>query len=380
MKTCAIVVAAGNGERMGGSTPKQYIKICDATILEHTIAALEKSELIDSIVVVINPEHLDFYKNITSNKDIYFIAGGKSRQESVKNALNFLKLKTPKNVIVHDAARPFVSLLEIDSVIRGLESHEVVELVAKCYDTVDYDGEILSREKLNFALTPQAFRFQTLCKLHEKYEGHKNTDDISLARKEGIEIATIVGSKLNFKITTTEDLNLSGVIMNQNYIIRTGFGYDVHQIELMKDSHVFLGGVKIKSDCKIIAHSDGDVVIHAIVDAILGSMSLGDIGHYFPPSEDEWKGASSSIFLKKCTELLKKNSAHINNIDVSIVAEAPKIKPHIDEMKLKLAEILEISQNQIGIKATTSEKLGFIGRREGVAAHAVATIRVKQVQ
>lgn len=378
MKTCVIIVAAGSGERIGGNIPKQYLKISDRSILEHTISAFEISKSIDEIVIAINPDHHQFYKNIKSNKKIYFINGGSTRQESVKNALEFLENKSPEKVLIHDAARPFINSDIIEQIVLELDTHKAVELVSKCVDTVEYDGNYIDRNRLRFAQTPQGFEFKTILKLHRDNTEVQYTDDISLTKKEAIKVKSIIGNRSNFKITTIDDFELATTLIDRNYMIRTGFGYDVHQIELKKHSKIYLGGVEMDSDYKIIAHSDGDVVIHAVVDAILGALSLGDIGHYFPPSEQKWKGASSSIFLSKCTELLRENSAFINNIDVSIVAESPKIKPHIDSMKLRLAEILEITQNQVGIKATTSENLGFIGRKEGVAAHAVATIRIKQ--
>lgn len=378
MSNCVVIVAAGSGKRLGSNIPKQYVQISGKSVLEHTISVFEESNLIDFIVVVVNAEHKTFYKNIKSSKQIFFVDGGATRQESVKNGLEFLESKNPTNVLIHDAARPFIKIGEIEKILTKLDSYEAVELVTSCVDTAEYEGILIEREKLKFAQTPQGFKFKTILEIHRKNSDSNSTDDISLAKKNGVRVSAVEGNRSNFKITTAYDLALAKILIESNYMIRTGLGYDVHQIQLKENSKIFLGGVEIDSEYEIIAHSDGDVVIHAIVDAILGSLSLGDIGHYFPPSEQKWKGASSEIFLSKCTELLRQHSATINNIDVSIVAETPKIKPHIEAMKLRLAEILEITQNQIGIKATTSEKLGFIGRKEGVAAHAVATIRVKQ--
>lgn len=385
MKNFVIIVAAGSGTRSGSEIPKQYVKVAGKSILEHTISVFEQSDKIDGIILVVNADHINFYKDTKSTKQIFFVIGGKTRQESVRNGLEFLSATNPDNVLIHDAARPFVKLQEVEEILKNLGFSSAVELVTYCADTAEYNGAYIDRNNLKFAQTPQGFNFKTILELHRNSsnlnatdENLNATDDISLAKTNGLKVSTIIGDKSNFKITTNDDLNLAKKIINSNYMIRTGFGYDVHQIELENNSKIFLGGISIDSEYKIIAHSDGDVVIHAIVDAILGALSLGDIGHYFPPSEQKWKGVQSSVFLSKCTELLKENHASINNIDVSIVAESPKIKPHIDSMKLRLAEILEISQNQIGIKATTSEKLGFIGRKEGVAAHAVATISVKQ--
>jgi 2-C-methyl-D-erythritol 4-phosphate cytidylyltransferase / 2-C-methyl-D-erythritol 2,4-cyclodiphosphate synthase len=385
-KNVVLIVAAGSGERMNNLLPKQYMTICGESILRRTVNNFLSHEEVNGIKVVIAPGHEELYAKSTQGLDLLpFSYGGRTRQQSVFKGLTDLKELNPLNVLIHDAVRPFISAKEIGEVIELLEKFEAVDLGIPVQDTLKFRDRLnnkIERDSVYATQTPQGFRYEKILRLHNKYENQDDfTDDIAIAAKENIVIAIASGNRLNYKITTEEDLFLGKALLLSDYETRTGFGYDVHKIEISEElpNSIPIAGINISSEYKVIAHSDGDVAIHAIIDAMLGAISAGDIGHHFPPNDINFKNIDSKILLQKVSELLKKRNAIIVNIDCTLVAETPKIKEYIEKMKSVLASILDLRLNQVSIKATTSEKLGFIGDKKGIAAYAVCNVKVKHM-
>jgi 2-C-methyl-D-erythritol 4-phosphate cytidylyltransferase/2-C-methyl-D-erythritol 2,4-cyclodiphosphate synthase len=361
MKNLALIVAGGSGSRFGGQIPKQYQLLQGKQVLAHTVQAFTNHPDISGVMVVISPEHEQYY-----NLDVPFCHGGKERQDSVRLGLIALEKLKPENVLIHDAARPFVSHQVISNVLAGLKNHEAVIPVISAKDSVRLDGTAVDRNKLQIVQTPQGFNFKKILHAHQHNSSHwvKLTDDAQVAEVSGMNLFFVEGDEMNRKITTQQDLGA-------NSSPRIGMGFDVHQFEA--GDGVIICGVKIAHDKKLKGHSDADVGLHAITDAILGAIGAGDIGDHFPPSDTRWKNADSAQFLKHAASLV---NGEINNIDVTIICEEPKITPHKKAMKERIAEILNISADRVSVKATTTEGLGFTGRREGIAAQAVASINV----
>jgi 2-C-methyl-D-erythritol 4-phosphate cytidylyltransferase/2-C-methyl-D-erythritol 2,4-cyclodiphosphate synthase len=375
VKNVVLIVAGGSGSRIGGVVPKQYLNISGKSILRTTVETFLANPQIDSVKVVINKAHEEHYKTAVQGLNLLpHSLGGDNRQRSVYNGLSDLVNVNPSNVLIHDAARPFVSTQIIDNVIEKLKEYEAVDLGITPKDTIKQivpSNCTLDRDSLYCTQTPQGFRFKTILNLHEEYKDLEHTDDISLALKANIPVGFVYGEASNIKITTTEDLKMYNTA-------RIGMGFDVHKFDTteMGNNNIPICGIKIPFDYKVIAHSDGDVGLHALMDSILGAAALDDIGVHFPPSDDKWKDADSCKLLKHANTLLKAKGGIIQNIDITIIAERPRIMGFKDEMKKKISEVLQISQDIINIKATTTEKLGFIGRGEGIAAQAVCSISI----
>lgn len=381
MKNIALVMAAGSGRRCESATPKQYQKLAGKALLLHTIETFINHPKISAIQVVIGHEHNKLYEQLNIAGLLPPVHGGQTRQQSVFNGLQALSSLNPEHVLIHDAARPCVSTKLIDEVLVLLEQYEAVDVAIPLKDTIkSYDDLAMhvDRNKLYATQTPQGFKYRKVLSWHQQYQNQEFTDDISLAIKAGAKIGLAKGEAMNFKITTMEDMILAEKLLQNTYHTRIGFGYDVHKIELVVNGSntIPIAGVNIPSEYRVIAHSDGDVAIHAIMDALLGTISAGDIGHHFPPDDNKYKGMDSKQLLAKVKNILDKHNAIIINIDCTIVAETPKIKNFIPEMKNILASIVSLAQDQISIKATTSEGLGFIGNKEGIAAHAVCSVKV----
>lgn len=372
--TSAIIVAAGSGKRFGGALPKQYLTIGGETIIEKSIKAIYNNKLVDILCVVISREHEYLFKPIAAKYErLIYCFGGKARQDSVRLGLEKLREYSPEFVLIHDAARPFVSDQIIKNVVEGLKNFEAVLPAVKVKDTIKISddmvvNETLPREKLYAAQTPQGFKFGTIISLHQKYSGQEFTDDVALAEKDGIRVKIVDGEYTNYKITTEEDIKK----MEKQKQIRVGNGFDVHQFA--DGSGIILCGVKIPYIKKLRGHSDADCAWHALTDAILGTIGLGDIGEQFPDTDEKWKGADSAIFLSYSVAEVRKRGGEISNVDITIICEEPKMKNFKREMKEKTAEILGIKADLVNIKATTTEKLGFLGRKEGLAVFATATI------
>lgn len=384
MTTIAIIVAAGAGTRAGGDIPKQYQTIGHAPVIYHTLDVFMSHEAIDDILVVVSPQHRQLYDQALKGYPLRPPApGGDTRQQSVYNGLQAIEKDAPDKVLIHDAARPFVSHKIISDVINALDANPGAIPGIAVVDTINRiaDGLVtgrLNRDELRAVQTPQGFDFQAIYDAHRKAAEAGNTaatDDSALISP----VAVVEGDPANIKLTSSEDIYRADIAMKKNSLtdlpdIRTGQGFDVHAFE--PGDHVILCGVKIPYTAKLKGHSDADVAMHALTDAILGAVSEGDIGKHFPPSDDQWKGAASDIFLRGAVDLVAGRGGLVTHSDVTIICEAPKLRPHIDEMRQSLAEIMGCEVDRVSIKATTSEQLGFTGRGEGIAAMATATVRL----
>ncbi len=390
MKTAAIIVAGGSGLRAGGELPKQYQTIGDRPVIAHTLAAFCDHREIDLVQPVIGQGHEQLFAAASSAVScLPAVTGGASRQASVMAGLEALKPHAPTHVLIHDAARPFVSEEIISATLRALQDADGVIPVLPVVDTIKRasEGQVvetLDRNVLRAAQTPQAFRYDEICKAHSEAAGeteHEFTDDASIGEWAGLHIGMVEGSAWNRKLTTENDIaEANSWLMTTNTSplndIRVGQGYDVHAFE--DGDAVILCGVEVPHDKKLKGHSDADVGMHALTDAILGALAEGDIGKHFPPSDPQWKGAASHIFLRAAAEMVTARGGKIAHGDVTLICEEPKIGPHVDAMRDALAEIIGLDRGRISVKATTSERLGFTGRGEGIAALASATVRLPE--
>jgi len=384
-EVAAVVVAAGQGLRAGGDRPKQFREIGGETMLRRTLARLSASPAIGAIQPVIRMEDRSLFESATAGIALLPpVAGGATRQASVRAGLEALEGRRPDVVLVHDAARPFVSEAMISRAIAAIEKTGAaipgmaVTDTIKIVDTHNIVGETLDRSQLRAIQTPQAFAFAPLLEAHRRAarEGRSDfTDDAALAEWAGMQVAVFEGEPANIKITHPEDfMRAEAMQAAQLGDIRTGSGIDVHAF--VPGDAVWIGGVRIPHTHKLTGHSDADVGLHALVDAILGALADGDIGTHFPPSDPQWKGASSDKFLAFAVERVRARGGMIAHLDLNIVAEAPKIGPHREAMRAAIARIAGIGIDRVAIKATTSETLGFTGRREGIVAYATATVRL----
>ena len=382
-EVCLILLSGGLGKRFSAKLPKQFYEINGKTILQINLEKIKEYNLFSKVVVVTDKNYLEKTRAICEkiSKDLYDIdIGGKTRQISSKNGCFYLKKYNPNIVLIHDVARPFFNKILLKRLIDNTNYEQGCIPVVKVQDSLTIINEnnnyqAINRENVYHIQTPQAFPYQKILEAHKKSKKIDYSDDSSLALENGVSIRNVIGLKENIKITTIDDLEIARniYVMNQrNYETRVGNGFDVHKF--VKGNHVILCGIKIPFKKKLEGHSDADVGLHTIVDAILGAISLGDIGRHFPPSDNKWKDASSLIFLKKAKELIKQENAKIINIDLTFICEEPKISKYYKKMTSFLSKHLEIQENQINIKATTTEKLGFLGRTEGIAAQASVTI------
>jgi 2-C-methyl-D-erythritol 4-phosphate cytidylyltransferase/2-C-methyl-D-erythritol 2,4-cyclodiphosphate synthase len=392
-KTIAVViVAAGKGERAsasGAPEPKQYRTIAGKPVLTRTVEAFLAVPGVSQIVTAIHPDHLARYQalGLDDPRLLPPVTGGESRQASVLEGLKALGKSRPDYVLIHDAARPFASVELIERVLATLTHVDGALPVVAVTDTIkkSLDGQLVhgteDRNLLHAAQTPQGFRFGQIFSAHMRATTVRRpfTDDAEIAEWAGLRVAIVEGDRDNFKITHPEDFVRAERIIagDRNMETRVGTGFDVHSFE--PGDAVWLAGVKIPHKAKLNGHSDADVALHALTDAILGAVGEGDIGIHFPPSDPQWKGAASTIFLKHAGDIVKKMGGRIVNLDVTIVAEAPKIAPHVPAMRQVIGEVLGISPSRVAVKATTNEKLGFLGREEGVVAMASASIELPRI-
>ena len=385
VKVAAVVVAAGRGLRAGGDLPKQYRCILGEPMIRPSLAALAGHNGISAVQPVIHGDDAALFQAATAGIDLLPpVQGGASRQASVRAGLRALESHHPDLVLVHDAARPFASDALITRAIAaaGTSGAAVpVIAVADTVKTVDATGCVtgtIDRAQLRMVQTPQAFGFAVLLDAHQRATAAGRddfTDDAALAEWAGLKVTTFKGEAGNVKLTTDDDFSRAEVAkLAALSDVRTGFGFDVHQFG--DGDHVMLGGVRIPHGRGLSGHSDADVVLHALVDAILGALSEGDIGVHFPPTDAQWRGASSDRFFAFAVERVHARAGRIAHIDVTIVCEAPRIGPHRDQMRTRIAELAGIPIERVGVKATTSEKMGFTGRGEGMAAFANATVRL----
>ena len=391
-KIVALITACGRGNRFnrGEGIPKQYLPLAGIPMLRHSIMAFLNHPQVSDVLCVIHPDDIELYEQSTIGLDLLNpVFGGETRQSSIRIGLEELIDYKPNKVLIHDGVRPFVSKRIINGILEKLESHPAVIPAIAVEDTIKKigDGKIewtLERENLWRAQTPQGFLYQDILNSHIAFKDLNFTDDSALNEYAGIPVAIVPGSQNNFKITTEEDYDrakhmIPFLIDDYREETRCGIGFDVHgfrKIENDEDNFIRLCGTEIEFDKKILAHSDGDVGIHALIDALLGAIGQGDIGEHFPPSEQKWKNCDSREMLKKVYGIIQKSSASILNIDLTIICERPKILKYKNKMKEELSAILGVSSQRINIKATTTEKLGFIGREEGIACQAIASILI----
>ncbi|MGJ8528293.1 bifunctional 2-C-methyl-D-erythritol 4-phosphate cytidylyltransferase/2-C-methyl-D-erythritol 2,4-cyclodiphosphate synthase [Maritalea sp.] len=389
IKTAVIIVAAGAGTRLGTNgddTPKQYQMLVGRTVLETTISAFTDHNKVDIVLPVIAACHEELYAALAleHEKLVPAVVGGVSRQSSVLAGLDFLAQAEPDLVLIHDAARPMVSYQLIDAVIQQCQLGGAIPALP-ITDTLKFApggktiNKTLDRAEHFVAQTPQGFQYSLIVDAHKTallQPEIEFTDDASIAEWAGIDVIIVPGDPTNKKITFAQDLVEARSFMNDNKTLETrvGSGYDVHAFE--PGSEVILGGIHIPFDKKLKGHSDADVALHTITDAIYGAIAEGDIGQHFPPSDDKWKNKDSAIFLKHAVERVSAKGGRLINIDLTIICEEPKIGPHCTPMRQNIANICGIAISRVSVKATTSERLGFTGRKEGIAAQAAIAVEI----
>ncbi|MFN3389065.1 MAG: bifunctional 2-C-methyl-D-erythritol 4-phosphate cytidylyltransferase/2-C-methyl-D-erythritol 2,4-cyclodiphosphate synthase [Allosphingosinicella sp.] len=379
-KTVALLVAAGSGSRAGGGVPKQYRRIAGKAVLAHAVDALRHPG-IDEVLVAIGPGQEGLYREALGDAPLpAFVLGGAERQESVRSGLEALAGRGVARILVHDAARPFLPGAVIDRLLGALETDAAAVPGLPVVDTLAEGGAslgaVVPRERLSRVQTPQAFRFETLLAAHRAWSGPPATDDAQIVRAAGVSVATVAGDALLEKLTYEEDFLRAEHRLSARLVGRTGLGFDVHAFE--PGDGLWLGGVRIPHDRALKGHSDADVVLHAVTDAILGAIGAGDIGQHFPPSDPQWRGAASSAFVEHALALVEAKGGRIDHVDVTVICEAPKIGPHRDAIRARTAALLRLPPGRVSIKATTTERLGFTGRGEGMAAQAIATVRMPE--
>uniref|UniRef100_UPI0035CC7537 2-C-methyl-D-erythritol 2,4-cyclodiphosphate synthase n=1 Tax=uncultured Sphingomonas sp. TaxID=158754 RepID=UPI0035CC7537 len=399
-RTAALIVAAGTGVRSGSAVPKQYAALGGKAVLAYSYAALAAHPGVARVIVVIGAGQEAPLRDAVG--DVEFVTGGATRRLSVLAGLEALDRRpgegrgrsvsadiatnaaTPasagatERVLIHDAARPFLSTAVIDRLLAALDTHDGAVPALPVADTLAKGdtalGETVPRDSLHRIQTPQAFRFPTALAAHRGWTGDEPTDDAQMVRAAGGRVALVAGDPMLEKITHPEDFAAAEARLATTMRVRTAIGYDVHRLEVGEE--LWLGGVLIPHDKGLSGHSDADVALHAITDALLGTIAAGDIGTHFPPSDPQWRGADSAQFLQHAASLIAARGGIIDFIDLTLICEAPKIGPHRVAMRDRIADLLQLDTDQVSIKATTTERLGFTGRGEGIAAQAAATVRV----
>jgi 2-C-methyl-D-erythritol 4-phosphate cytidylyltransferase/2-C-methyl-D-erythritol 2,4-cyclodiphosphate synthase len=387
----ALIVAAGRGTRAAGagdSTPKQYRPLAGAPVLRRTVHAFAEHPAIDAVRVVFNESDRALYDGAVAGLDLLVpVQGGDSRRESVLRGLESLTEDAPRFVLIHDAARPLVDPALIGRVREALDRHDGAVPALAIADTIKQvkAGHVrgtLPRDGLWRAQTPQGFRFHEILDAHRTAAGRMDadhfTDDAMVAEAADLDVVTVAGDEDNMKITTEADFaRAERALLGRLPEVRVGQGFDVHAFGAeAADAWIMMCGVKLSHPRPLIGHSDADVGLHALTDALLGALGDGDIGTHFPPSDARWRGAASEIFLSHAASLVAKRGGQIAHADVTILCEEPRVSPHREAMRKRIAEILSLSVERISVKATTTEKLGFVGRAEGIAAQAIATVRL----
>ncbi len=377
LRTALILVAAGKGERAGGNIPKQYRLLSGKPLLLHTLANLQKAYNFDVFCVVVSPED-NKVQSVLANfpLDARIVVGGESRTESVRNGLKALEDSEIDLVFIHDAARPFVSPKLLSGLFQALQSCPAAAPALPIPDALKtLKGDAVDRENLRRVQTPQAFHFSKISQAFKALQkGASRADDIAVAKEYGLEIAFTEGDQRNFKLTYSEDFAKAEKMMQTETYIATGSGFDVHQFE--QGGPLWLCGVPIECGFTLKGHSDADAGLHALTDALLGALAFGDIGDHFPPSDPKWKGAASDKFLLFALEKLAERGGTLQHVDVTLICEKPKIKPHREKMRERIAALCQLPLTRVSVKATTTEKLGFTGRGEGLAAQATATVKL----
>ena len=369
MQTAVIIVAAGRGSRMGGEVPKQWQMLADKPVLAHTLAAFAGMR----VVLVIHPDD----RARAEGLGVELVEGGATRDASVLAGLRALEGSGVEAVMIHDGARPLVSRALIDRLVAALEHHEGAAPALPVADALWrwVEGMVagtVDRTGLWRAQTPQAFRFAPILAAHLAHPGG-SLDDVQVARDAGLDVAIVEGEETNLKLTWPGDFaRAEAILKGRDMDVRMGNGYDVHAF--CEGDHLWLCGVRVPHGKGLLGHSDADVGMHALTDAIYGALAEGDIGRHFPPSDPQWKGAASHIFLAHAIGLARSRGYELGNCDVTLVCERPKIGPHALAMQAELARIMGVDAGRVSVKATTSERLGFTGREEGIASLATAVL------
>jgi 2-C-methyl-D-erythritol 4-phosphate cytidylyltransferase / 2-C-methyl-D-erythritol 2,4-cyclodiphosphate synthase len=372
----AVVVGAGSGTRFGG-TPKQYRDLAGIPVFRRALLAFARHPDVQGVLPVIAPGNEARFAAMAGNLDLLpTVPGGADRRASVAAALDALAPSSPDHVLVHDAARPLVPPTVIDRVVAALGTHDAVIPGLQVRDTLKRSdagvvAATVSRDQLVAVQTPQGFRFDLLRRAHDTIDGAV-TDDAALVEAMGVPVRIVEGDPRAMKITDPPDLALAARLVDDVLLPRVGTGFDVHRLE--PGDGVVLGGLHLPCSFRLIGHSDADVALHALTDAILGTLGDGDIGTLFPPSEMRWKGADSAIFLEEACRRVAERGGRLHHLDLTILCERPKIGPHREAMRARIAAIAAIDVAQVSVKATTTEQLGFTGRGEGIAAQAAATV------
>ncbi|KAA0920944.1 bifunctional 2-C-methyl-D-erythritol 4-phosphate cytidylyltransferase/2-C-methyl-D-erythritol 2,4-cyclodiphosphate synthase [Aquicoccus porphyridii] len=373
MKIAALIVAAGRGTRAGPGAPKQWRALAGRRVIDWTLARFQAAPRVDRIMLTLRPDDIATF---APPPGIEVTAGGASRAASVRRGLEALAADPPDLVLIHDVARPCLPQAVIDRVIAALDTSPGAAPALPVTDALWHgaDGQVTGtrdRAGLYRAQTPQGFHFAAILAAHRTHAGDA-ADDVEIARAAGLEIAIVPGHEDNLKITHAEDFARAERILGGQMDIRLGHGYDVHRFG--PGDHVMLCGVAVPHDRGLKGHSDADVGLHALSDAIYGALAMGDIGRHFPPSDPQWKGAESHVFLRHAADLAHKQGFTLSNVDCTLICERPKVGPHAAAMQARMADILGIDAARVSVKATTSERLGFTGREEGIAAIATATL------
>jgi len=373
----ALIVAAGKGERMGGGLPKQYRKLGGKSVLRRAVEALSVHPVVKAVRVVIGNGQQELAMAALAGFDVgELIEGGDQRADSVRAGLQAVDTEA---VLVHDAVRPFCPPTVVDRLISRLDLYDGAAPVLPVSDTLARGAaeieEAIDRNGLVRVQTPQAFRLDPLRQAYALWSGTSPTDETTVARAAGLRVAAVEGDQLLEKITTAADWERAEAMLVSRLIPRTGFGFDVHAFA--GEGPIMLGGIAVPHSRGLAGHSDADVVLHAITDALLGAAALEDIGQHFPPSDPRWKSASSDRFLMHAARLIRASGGIIDHLDCTVICESPKIGPVREAIRMRIAEITALDPSQVSIKATTTECLGFTGRGEGIAAQAVANIRME---
>lgn len=376
MTVIALIVAAGSGSRLGGGVPKQYRPIAGKAVLAHAVDALRSHPAIDAVRVVVAAGQEELAREALASRDVgELIIGGAERSDSVRAGLDAIEADV---ILVHDAARPFCPHIVIDRLLGALAAADGAVPVLPIADTLARSDEMLGKSVDRAGLvrvqTPQAFRLGVLVASYAQWSGGNASDESTVVRAAGHRVAVVEGDPMLEKLTGPADWERAEILKAAQLIPRTGLGFDVHAFG--GDGPIMLGGVEVPYERGLAGHSDADVVLHAITDALLGAAALGDIGEHFPPSDPRWKDARSSIFLAHAAQLVRGAGGHIDFVDCTVICEAPRVGPYRDAMRSQVAEILGLPISSVSIKATTTERLGFTGRREGIAAQAIATVRL----
>jgi 2-C-methyl-D-erythritol 4-phosphate cytidylyltransferase/2-C-methyl-D-erythritol 2,4-cyclodiphosphate synthase len=375
-RLAVLIVAAGKGERAGTQLPKQYEQLAGKPMLRRTVEAFRGYP----VQIVIGAGQQDLAARALAGLDLPPpVTGGATRQESVRRGLEALAAARPDFVLIHDAARPLVSARVIGDVVKALEAGAdgALPMVAAS-DTLRRKGPdgrwtLVPREGLYRAQTPQGFVYAAIVQAHRDHAAEDVTDDVALAELAGLKVEMVEGEEKNIKVTRKDDFALAEKLLGSGDV-RTATGYDVHKFTA--GDHIMLCGIEVAHDHGLEGHSDADVGLHAITDAILGCIGEGDIGQHFPPTDERWRGAASWKFLDHAAAMVAAKGGVISHVDVTLICERPKVGPHRAAMRDKIAEILKIEPSRVSVKATTTEGLGFTGRREGIAAQAIATVRL----